>query len=223
MRTRFGLADLMILSIRRPEVLPKSANSFSTENIRGGNLINSKVISRPSGQMPYETAGDLILNFPDSASVEDYRRDLNLDTAVTTVEYSTGGTHFTRQIFASPVDQVIVVRLTADKKGSISFVAGFKTPQKATIETESGDTLVMRGINGDAQGVKGALKFQVRARVLADGGKVNVTSDSVAGDECGFCHDFDCGGNKLPKLPGRKWQSRVHSQNSNCCRDREDI
>lgn len=144
------------------------------------NLISAKVISRPSGQMPYETAGDLILNFPDSASVEDYRRDLNLDTAVTTVEYSTGGTHFTRQIFASPVDQVIVVRLTADKKGSISFVAGFKTPQKATIETESGDTLVMRGINGDAQGVKGALKFQVRARVLADGGKVNVTSDSVA-------------------------------------------
>ena len=53
-----------------------------------GKLINAKVISRPSGQMPYETAGDLILTFPDSASVENYRRDLNLDTAVATVEYT---------------------------------------------------------------------------------------------------------------------------------------
>ena len=84
-------------------------------------LINAKVISRPVGQMPYETAGDLILTFPDSTSVENYRRDLNLDAAVTTVEYSDGGTRFTRQVFASPVDQVIVVRLTAEQK-ELDFV-----------------------------------------------------------------------------------------------------
>jgi alpha-L-fucosidase 2 len=143
-------------------------------------LINAKVISRPVGQMPYETAGDLILTFPDSTSVENYRRDLNLDAAVTTVEYSDGGTRFTRQIFASPVDQVIVVRLTAGKKGSISFSAGFRTPQKVTIETESGNTLVMRGTNATVGGITGALKFQVRAQVLADGGTISTTSDSVA-------------------------------------------
>jgi alpha-L-fucosidase 2 len=143
-------------------------------------LINAKVISRPVGQMPYETAGDLILTFPDSTSVENYRRDLDLDAAVTTVEYSDGGTRFTRQIFASPVDQVIVVRLTAGKKGSISFSAGFRTPQKVTIETESGNTLVMRGTNATVGGITGALKFQVRAQVLADGGTISTTSDSVA-------------------------------------------
>jgi alpha-L-fucosidase 2 len=143
-------------------------------------LISAKVISRPVGQMPYETAGDLVLTFPDAASVENYRRDLNLDTAVTTVEYSEGGTRFTRQVFASPVDQVVVVHLTADKKGSISFAAGFKAPEKVIIDTESGDTLVMRGTNGDAQGIRGTQKFQVRARVLANGGTVTTTSNSVA-------------------------------------------
>jgi alpha-L-fucosidase 2 len=143
-------------------------------------LINAKVISRPVGQMPYETAGDLILTFPDSTSVENYRRDLDLDTAVTTVEYSDGGTRFTRQVFASSVDQVIVVRLTAGKKGSISFSAGFRTPQKVTIETDSGNTLVMRGTNATVGGINGALKFQVRAHVLADGGTISTTSDSVA-------------------------------------------
>ena len=145
-----------------------------------GKLINAKVISHPSGQMPYETAGDLMLTFPDSASVENYRRDLNLDTAVTTVEYSDGGTRFTLQVFASPADQVIVVHLTADKKGSISFAAGFKTPQKVNIETESGNTLVMRGTNAAVSGIKGALKFQVRARVLAEGGTISTNFDAVA-------------------------------------------
>jgi len=145
-----------------------------------GKLINSKVISRPSSQMPYETAGELVLTFPDSAIVENYRRDLNLDTAVTSVEYTDGGTRFTRQVFASPVDQVIVVRLTADKKNSISFSARFNTPQKVVFETESGNTLVMRGTNAAAAGIKGALQFQVRARVLADGGTVSTTSDSLA-------------------------------------------
>src|SRR5262249_23480284 len=72
-------------------------------------LISAKVMSKPLAQMPYQTAGDLILTFPDSASVENYRRDLNLDTAVAGVEYSDRGTRFSRQIFASPVDQVIVV------------------------------------------------------------------------------------------------------------------
>ncbi len=61
-----------------------------------GKLINSKVIARPSSEMPYETAGDLMLTFADSTSVKNYRRDLNLDTAVATTEYSDGGTRFSR-------------------------------------------------------------------------------------------------------------------------------
>lgn len=153
---------------------------FDGQYRQAGNLINSKVIARPSSEMPYETAGDLILIFPDSASVENYRRDLNLDTAVATTEYTDGGTHFTRQVFASPVDQVIVVRLTADKKGSISFATGFNTPQKVIYGTESGNTLVMRGTNASASGIKGALTFQVRARVLADGGTVSANTNSIS-------------------------------------------
>jgi len=80
-------------------------------------LVNQKMIAKPRGQMPYQTVGDLMLSFPEVSSVADYRRDLNLDTAITRVTYSTGGVKFTREIFASPVDQVIVLRITADKPG----------------------------------------------------------------------------------------------------------
>jgi alpha-L-fucosidase 2 len=143
-------------------------------------LLSAKVMSKPLGQMPYETAGDLILTFPDLPFVENYRRDLNLDTAVASVEYAANGTRFSRHVFASPLDQLIVVRLTADKKSAISFTAGLQSPQKSAVGTESGGTLVMRGVNGGMQGIQGALKFQVRGRVLADGGSINTTSNSVA-------------------------------------------
>jgi alpha-L-fucosidase 2 len=142
-------------------------------------MISARVMSKPLGQMPYQTAGDLILTFPEPAAVENYRRDLNLDTAVATVEYTVQGTKFTRQVFSSPVDQVIVVRLTADKKGAVNFTAGLQTPQKAIIETEAGHTVVLRGTNGTAQGIKGALNFQVRARVVNDGGTLSATSNTV--------------------------------------------
>src|ERR1051326_1586493 len=110
--------------------------------------------------MPYETAGDLFLTFPETATVENYRRDLNLDTAVAGVEYIANGIHFSRQVFASPVDQVIVVRLTADKKGAISFTANYQSPLNPSVQTESGNTLVARGTNATVSGIKGALKFQ---------------------------------------------------------------
>jgi len=153
---------------------------FAGKYREASKLIGAKIMSKPLRQMPYETAGDLILTFPEAAAVENYRRTLNLDTAVASVDYTAGGVHYAREVFASPVDQVIVVHLTADKKNSISFSAGLRTPQDATIETEAGYTLVAHGVNGGAEGIKGALKFQVRVRVLAEGGSVTATSNSVA-------------------------------------------
>ena len=152
---------------------------FDGKYSEAAKLISQKVMSKPLSQMAYETAGDLILTFPELASVDNYRRDLNLNTAVSSVEYTANGTRYLRQVFASPVDQVIVVRLTADKKNAISFGAEFQTPQKAVVQTESGDTLVMRGTNGGTREIKGVLKFQVRAHVMAKGGTVASSPNSL--------------------------------------------
>lgn len=145
---------------------------FEGKYAEANKLIGDKMMSKPVRQMPYETVGDLLLNFPTTGTVSDYRRELDLDTAVARVSYTSGGVKFTREIFSSPVDQVIVVRLTASQRGQISLTAGMKTPQKAEITTEAPSDLVMRGVNGEAFGISGALKFQARVRVLADGGKV---------------------------------------------------
>ncbi len=136
-------------------------------------LISKKMMAQPLKQMPYETVGDLFLTFPTDGPVTDYRRDLDLDAAVATVTYTANGVHFKRELFSSPVDQVIVVHLTADKPGQISFVAGIKTPQRATARIEDADTLVMNGTNGEDSGIQGALKFQARVRILTKGGLIN--------------------------------------------------
>ncbi|MDB6016373.1 MAG: Alpha/beta hydrolase fold-3 domain protein [Pedosphaera sp.] len=147
-------------------------------------MIAHSVMAVPIGQMQFQTVGSLLLDFPACDSVENYRRDLNLDTAVAGVSYIANGVTFTREIFSSPVDQVIVVRLTASQPGQISFKAGMQTPQRATVKTDAIDTLVMSGVNGNGgdrrRTIKGALKFQARVRVLAQGGKVTAEGDKIS-------------------------------------------
>jgi alpha-L-fucosidase 2 len=155
---------------------------FAGQYDAASRLITRDMMAKPIGQMPYETVGDLFLEFPTNANVENYRRDLNLDTAVAGVSYTADGVHFHREIFSSPVDQVIVMQLSADRPGQISFTAGMKTPQMATVQTEAGDTLVMSGVNGSSGGIRGALKFQARVRLLALGGKISAGEGTITVD-----------------------------------------
>ena len=143
-------------------------------------LVSDKMMAIPLRQLPYQTMGDLYLDFGTNAAPENYRRDLDLDTAVASVSYTEKGVRFKREIFSSAVDQVIVVRLTADQPGRISFTAGMATPQKVTVTTDAANTLVMDGVNGDARGIKGALKFQARVKFVAQGGSVTAGINLVS-------------------------------------------
>jgi alpha-L-fucosidase 2 len=143
-------------------------------------LISAKVMAKPLRQMPYQTAGDLLLDFPEVKTAENYRRELNLETAIATTSYTSEGVRFSREVFSSPVDQVIVVHLTTDKPGQISFTAHFKTPQRAVATNESSGTLVLSGVNGDADGIKGAIKFMARLGVKVQGGNTTASGDSIS-------------------------------------------
>ncbi len=151
---------------------------FAGKYADAAKLISQKVMARPLKQMPYQTVGDLLLKFP-VENAENYRRELNLNTAVASVTFDAGGVKYRREVFASPVDQVIVVRLTADKPGRITFTAGIRSPQQATVSI-AGNTLILAGVNGDAERIKGALKFQARVRVLAQGGKTAAETNAIS-------------------------------------------
>jgi len=143
-------------------------------------LIGRKMMARPLRQMPYQPVGDLLVKFAHGAEVSDYRRELDLDTGTVRVAYTAGGVRYTREMFASAVDQVIVVHLTADKPGKISFTAAMTSPQKTTVRIDKPATLVLAGAGGDANGVKGAIRFQARVLVRTKGGKTAAGDGGLA-------------------------------------------
>jgi alpha-L-fucosidase 2 len=150
-------------------------------------LAGQKVMAKPLAQMPYQTVGDLMLTFPKADVVENYRRDLDLKTAIAHVSYTVSGVTYTREVFASAPDRVIAVRLTASRPGQISFEARMQTPQRATVDISPNGDLVMQGVNGDgrvttADGkpLNGALRFEARVRVLASGGSRSNSGGAIA-------------------------------------------
>jgi alpha-L-fucosidase 2 len=142
-------------------------------------LVGAKMMAQPIKQMPYEPVGDLKLLFPHHDNVTNYRRQLDLNTAIATTTYEIGATTFKREIFASPVDQVIVVCLIADRLRQLNFAVTFETPQKATVSTEGNNTLVLSGVNGDSSGIKGGLKFEARVLVQAQGGQTVAEKEKI--------------------------------------------
>src|ERR1044071_6741359 len=115
------------------KVLPEARRLiFEGKYKEAHDLVGAKMMANPIKQMPYEPVGDLKLSFYGHDNYTNYRRQLDLDTAVATVSYKVGPTTFRREMFATPVDQVIVVKLTADTPHALNFSATFHSTHHET-------------------------------------------------------------------------------------------
>lgn len=152
-------------------------------------LFGRHLMGYPVEQMKYQSLGDLVLEFGAKGAVTDYRRELDLDTAVVTTRYTQDGVRFQREVFVSPVDQVIVVRLSADKPGRISFKAqlrGERNSAHSNYATDyfrmdglPPDGLVVRGKSADYMGVTGALRYESVLKALPEGGTMSLDWDEL--------------------------------------------
>ncbi|MBI5094484.1 MAG: glycoside hydrolase family 95 protein [Candidatus Hydrogenedentes bacterium] len=151
----------------------------------------------------YQTLGDLRFAFQHTTGkIESYRRELNLDTAVSRVEYVCDGTRFRREVFASAPGQALVIHLTSDKHGKVSFSVGLdrdprssshrnrndstiepfpssdepEQPVKATVA--DGAVLVMSGRASGGQGEK----YEARLLVKNRGGKISGADNTLTVD-----------------------------------------
>ena len=94
--------------------------------------------SKSSGQM-FEPVGSLRLAFDGHENFTDYRRELDIRRGVAKTFYTAGGARYTREVLASLPDRVIVMRLTCDKPGGLSFRAFYTTPEMNASRTTRGD------------------------------------------------------------------------------------
>ena len=84
----------------------------------------------PQYEASYQPFGDLFLHLQNQHSIQNYRRELDLNNAISKVSYSSNGVNFTREYFSSFPDQVIAIHLTASKPGSINLTALLRSPHK---------------------------------------------------------------------------------------------
>jgi alpha-L-fucosidase 2 len=142
-------------------------------------LANATMIGKPVKLPTYQTLGDLLMVFPALDDHSAYRRELDLDGAIARTSFKVGSAPHLREVIASPVDQVIAVRLSAQPpKGRITLQAALQTPQDATI-TVDGRDIVVSGLSPTQEGIEGRLPFAIRLRALSTGGSIRASQGGL--------------------------------------------
>ncbi len=141
-------------------------------------LASRKIQAKQNNGMMYQPVGNLYLTFPGHEQPTEYYRELNLENAIATTVYTVNNIKYTREVFATVPGQVIAVRLTANKPGSIAFNASMASPQKSTVQVGKG-LITLQGITSNHEGVPGKVKFCSLIQVKADGGSQQHSDTSI--------------------------------------------
>ena len=157
---------------------------FAGDVEKAHDLFGRTMMGIPYEQMKYQSLGDLWLFFPGHEEVTEYRRELNIDEAISRVSYRVGGVGYTREVFSTAIDQVVVVRVSADQPGALTFSAelhGARNQAHSNYGTGyfwwegvPPDGLKIYGKSDDYLGIEGKLRYEARLIATSDGGEVEV-------------------------------------------------
>ncbi len=160
------------------EVLPEVRRLiFEGQTTEAEKLINENFVTNRHG-MSYQPIGNLMLQFPGHENNSGYTRELNIENAIATTSYKVNGVTFTREIFSSFTDNVIIVRISADQSGALNFTAFYESPMHSTVN-KSGKKLILSGKGADQEGVTGVVNFENQIQIQNNGGKVQVNDTSI--------------------------------------------
>ncbi|MCG6187256.1 glycoside hydrolase family 95 protein [Maribellus maritimus] len=144
-------------------------------------LANEHFMSEPFGQFCYQPFGKIFLNFPGHDDPENYKRQIDLRNALSTVFYEMDGVSFKRETFASKPDQAIIVHLEASKNGALNFAVGLNCPHENYSVSIENDQIILKGKannypnklgrNGKLY-PKSKLVFEARLKVVNEGGGI---------------------------------------------------
>ncbi|MEX0321722.1 MAG: glycoside hydrolase N-terminal domain-containing protein [Puniceicoccaceae bacterium] len=148
---------------------------FAGKHAEAQELIDSEALA-PGRSHYLALLGDLRLHFDEAGEVGQYHRELDLDTAVARVRYKQGDAIFTREMFSSYVDQVLVVRLTCDKPGRLVFQTELSRELYASTVTEGSDTLVM---TGSTYPETNTMRYEARLKIIPEGGRLEARGDRL--------------------------------------------
>ncbi len=146
---------------------------FEGKNSEAQKLADKFIISKTAHGMPFLPAGTVTLNFPGHEVYTKYYRELNLADAIATTSYSVGDTKFTREVFTSYKDNVLFIKIFADKPHSLSFQATFTPLQGAQVSVDTANRILLTGVASGHEGIEGKIKYAGILDVQNSGGSVS--------------------------------------------------
>ncbi len=140
---------------------------FAGHYEQAGRLMHTRMLGNPPQAHDYQTLGDLWLSVPGTDAATDYHRELDLETGLVTTRFRVADVWYTREVFASRPDEVIVIHVACSRAGGLDLALEFDRPPdniawagSSEVWTEGGDSLVIRG---------NRLKFVGRAQIRCEG------------------------------------------------------
>ena len=143
---------------------------FRGDYLTSDSIMQTDVLSPRIAPRSYQTLGNLNMDFELNGEAQNYRRELDLDRAIATTRFTLNGINYTREVFSTPVDQVIVVKLSADKPKSISVNLSLDRPADFEVETVGKNKIRMFG-QASHKGKHLGVKYEAQLLALAKGGK----------------------------------------------------
>lgn len=153
------------------------------------------LMGQPRFLQCYQPFGDIWLNVDTPAPISDYRRELDLATGISRVQYRLGETAFSRELFASAVDQVVAMRLTSEGPAGLNFRIDMSRIKDATSIVGDSNRIVLSGqwqgdLDDPAQHLKSGkglvadwygpgMKFEAQLLVLPDEGRCIAEEDGL--------------------------------------------
>lgn len=151
---------------------------FEGKYVEGDKLAQEKIMGTriERGYHTYQTLGDLFIRFEGLENSSNYKRSLDLRSAVTTSEFELEGVKYTREVFASAPDEVIVVKLSASEKGKLNFSTWIERPGEAEIVSVGENQLLMTGF----------AEFEGKGTHFASVVNINNEGGEIVSNENGF-------------------------------------
>ena len=129
----------------------------------------------------FQMLGDLHINYsyPQTEDASNYVRTLSLNDAVASTVFTKGETTYTREYISSHADDVLAVRVAADKKGSVSFEVSLSRPERATLSVQE-NTLIMEGQLNDGYDTDKGVRYLTKVQIVNKGGELTAGSNTLA-------------------------------------------
>jgi len=148
---------------------------FEGKYAEGDKLAQEKIMGTriDQGKHTYQTLGDLFIEFEGAKKSTNYKRSLDLRTAITTTKFTADGVHFKREVLASANSNLILIKISASEKGKLNFKTWLERPGEAEQVSLGENQIIMTGF----------AEFERKGTKFASVVSVDATGGSIASDE----------------------------------------